>query len=68
MRALGKWWKRLHILGIHWLWFIFTFSYFGRIVDPARMVEGVLFFSMCIAALGLRVASFQKGRSPYPSL
>jgi methionine sulfoxide reductase heme-binding subunit len=68
MRAMGRNWKRLHTLGIHWLWFIFAFSYFGRIMDPARMAEGVLFFGLCVMALGLRVVARQKGRSPYPSL
>lgn len=56
VRAMGIWWKRLHTLGIHWLWFIFAFSYFGRIFDPARMQQGVILFSLCIAALGLRIA------------
>jgi DMSO/TMAO reductase YedYZ heme-binding membrane subunit len=57
VRALGPWWKRLHTLGIHWLWFIFAFSYAGRIGDPARRAEGLLFFGLCIAALALRVAA-----------
>jgi methionine sulfoxide reductase heme-binding subunit len=55
MKAMGKWWKRLHTAGIHWLWFIFTFSYFGRIFDPERQLQGALLFSLCLAALGLRV-------------
>lgn len=61
-RAMGIWWKRLHTVGIHWLWFIFTFSYFGRIMDPARMAQGLIFFPICIAALGLRLAAWSKAR------
>lgn len=61
-RAMGVWWKRLHTLGIHWLWFIFTFSYFGRIFDPARMAQGLVFFPICIAALGLRIWAWSKAR------
>ena len=61
-RAMGVWWKRLHTLGIHWLWFVFTFSYFGRIMDPERMTQGLVFFPICIAALGLRIAAWAKSR------
>ncbi len=61
-RALGVWWKRLHRLGIHWLWFIFAFSYFGRTMDPERMAQGLIFFPVCIAALGLRIAAWAKAR------
>ena len=31
VRRLGRNWVRLHKLGIYWLWFIFTFSYAGRV-------------------------------------
>ncbi len=61
-RALGKWWKRLHTLGIHWIWFIFTFSYFGRIFDAERWMQGAVLFPVCIAALGLRLAAWAKAR------
>lgn len=61
-RAMGVWWKRLHTVGIHWLWFIFTFSYFGRIMDPARMAQGLIFFPICVAALGLRIAAWAKAQ------
>jgi DMSO/TMAO reductase YedYZ heme-binding membrane subunit len=62
MRALGIWWKRLHRLGIHWLWFIFTFSYFGRLLEPERMGIAPLFLPIALAALGLRIAVWRKRR------
>ena len=62
MRALGVWWKRLHRAGIHWLWFAFTFSYFGRIFDPDRMAQGLVLFPVCLAALGLRLWARAKMR------
>jgi methionine sulfoxide reductase heme-binding subunit len=55
MKAMGIWWKRLHTLGIHWIWFIFTFSYFGRLFEPERWMQGAVLFPLCMAALGLRV-------------
>jgi DMSO/TMAO reductase YedYZ heme-binding membrane subunit len=64
MRRLGMWWKRLHTAGIHWIWFIFAFSYFGRLFDPERMVQGAILFPVCVAALGLRIAARRKARQP----
>jgi methionine sulfoxide reductase heme-binding subunit len=63
-RALGIWWKRIHRVGIHWLWFIFTFSYFGRLFDPGRMAQGAILFLLCLAALGLRVWVWARSRRP----
>lgn len=63
MRALGHNWKRLHSLGIHTLWFIFAFSYFGRIMKPESMTTGVIGFSIALAALVLRIAAWLKGCS-----
>jgi methionine sulfoxide reductase heme-binding subunit len=63
MMALGIWWKRLHTVGIHWLWFIFTFSYFGRLFDPGRMMQGAILFPLCLAALGLRLWVWSRRRT-----
>ncbi len=62
-RKLGIWWKRLHRLGIHWLWFIFAFSYFGRIMTPEKRLEGVILFGLCLVALGLRIWAWRTSRS-----
>lgn len=62
MRAMGKWWKRLHTLGIHWLWFIYVFSYFGRIMDGKEMGVAPYFFPIALLALGLRVAVWMRRR------
>jgi DMSO/TMAO reductase YedYZ heme-binding membrane subunit len=54
VRTLGaRNWKRLHAVGIFWIWGVFTFSYFGRIA------EGRLFFipflAVALAGLALRL-------------
>lgn len=56
-RRLGKWWGRLHLFGVYYIWFIFTASYAGRAVgaDPDKRVVGILFGSIMIAALALRL-------------
>ena len=56
-RRLGKWWGRLHRFGIYYIWFIFTASYAGRAfgTDPGKQVVGVVFGSVMIAALALRL-------------
>jgi methionine sulfoxide reductase heme-binding subunit len=55
MKALGKNWKRLHIFGIDYIWFIFTASYVTRIFKPEMMATGLLFTPVMFAALGLRL-------------
>ena len=62
MRALGKNWKRLHTFGIHYLWFIFFVSYLGRTMEPGKMAQGYIGVSIALAALGLRIAAWAKGR------
>ena len=63
MRVLGRNWKRLHTLGIHWLWGIFFVSYLGRIGKPESMTTGVIGTALALAALGLRIAAWRKGRA-----
>lgn len=55
MRALGRNWKRLHRTGLWWLWFVFTFSYFGRIFRPEKMVLGSVMTALFVAAALLRL-------------
>jgi methionine sulfoxide reductase heme-binding subunit len=62
MRALGRNWKRLHTLGIHWLWFVFAFSYFGRIAEGRELPYAAITFAVALLALGLRIAVWIKGR------
>lgn len=64
MRALGRNWKRLHTVGIHWLWFVFFASYAGRIMKPETMLQGTIGTTLALGALGLRVAVWRKGRRP----
>lgn len=58
VRALGRHWRTLHRIGIHWIWFVFAFSYTGR------LAEGRLFFAPFVAAalgaLGLRIMAWRR--------
>jgi DMSO/TMAO reductase YedYZ heme-binding membrane subunit len=60
--GLGRWWKQLHRFGIHWLWFIFTFTYFGRLLDPESFERGIVQFILCLAALAVRLFAWRKRR------
>ncbi|MEP6786523.1 MAG: hypothetical protein ABI898_12415 [Sphingomonadales bacterium] len=60
-RMMGIWWKRLHTAGIHWLWFIFAFSYLGRILGPPDMrLQGMILFPVALAAIGLRLVAARR--------
>ena len=55
VRRLGRNWVRLHTVGIYWLWYIFTFSYAGRVFDGK--LEFAPFLAFLVAGLGLRIAA-----------
>lgn len=61
-RVLGIWWKRVHRVGIHWIWFVFTFSYFGRLFDRELVTVEVVFFPIAMLAAGLRLAAWFRSR------
>lgn len=46
-------WRRLHTVGLYWLWFVFTFTYVGRL-SQARDFFAV-FALACVAALVIRI-------------
>lgn len=60
MRALGKNWKRLHVFGIHYIWFIFAASYTTRLFKPETLVTGLIFAPLLYIALGLRLYARRK--------
>jgi DMSO/TMAO reductase YedYZ heme-binding membrane subunit len=57
MRKLGKNWKRLHTIGIHYSWLIFFQSYAQSILrpDPDKWAWGLVFTLLLLGALGLRL-------------
>lgn len=61
MRGLGRNWKRLHRLGIHYLWLIFTLAYAGRIGEAGTRIEGVIGVALGLTALALRLAARRPG-------
>lgn len=62
MKRLGKYWKWLHRFGIHYIWFIFTFSYAGRIANPDMRMTGLIFTPIMFAALGLRLYAYFRAK------
>lgn len=61
-RRLGRWWKRIHTVGIHYVWFIFTASYTLRAIgdDPQYYPEGWSLMTVMFAALGIRLLALRK--------
>ncbi|MCE9650156.1 MAG: hypothetical protein K8R18_11090 [Parvibaculum sp.] len=61
VRTLGpKAWGWLHWIGLYDIWFIFTFSYFGRVTKDAPQEPRIVYialFSLAIAALLARIAT-----------
>jgi len=62
VRKLGaRGWQRLHKVGIYWLWFVFTFSYFGRVAEGRYAFLPLL--GLALVAFGLRIASWRARRA-----
>jgi DMSO/TMAO reductase YedYZ heme-binding membrane subunit len=56
-RRMGRWWKRLHLTGLWYVWLIFFQSYLGRALGgPERMAQGIYGVTLLLLALGLRLA------------
>jgi DMSO/TMAO reductase YedYZ heme-binding membrane subunit len=65
VRAMGVWWRRLHRVGIHYVWLIFTISYASRIVNPdaSYHLMGYVGSSVMLGALTVRLAAVSKRRA-----
>lgn len=64
-RAMGRWWKRLHRVGIHYAWVVFFQSYLGSALfhpDGEKRITGTLFTVLLLAALALRLAVWWRAR------
>ena len=59
-RALGIWWRRLHSLGIHYLWAVMTVSYAGKAVGGIEPLVSVPFALIAVGAMALRIKARRK--------
>jgi DMSO/TMAO reductase YedYZ heme-binding membrane subunit len=60
MRALGRNWKRLHTLGMWWLWFVFTYSYGGRIFRAGTETLGLVMAGLFVLAALIRIPAIRR--------
>lgn len=66
-RTLGpRGWKRLHTLGIHVLWFIFTYTVVTSLVAAPTFAKGV-FVALGLGALALRIAGSRAAARGQPA-
>lgn len=68
-RALGRGWRRLHLLSAHVIWAVFTLTYAGFIGSPGHRARGILGVAVCLAAEAVRMAAWRRmrGGMPVPS-
>ena len=60
MRRLGRWWKRLHTFGMHYIWLIFFQSWVGGALEAPSYWGFVV---VAIGGLGLRILAWFKHRT-----
>ena len=63
MRRLKKNWKRLHTLGLHYLWVIFMQSFVGRVGADDPYYLYLILTLLGLAGLGLRVWAYWARRA-----
>lgn len=63
MRALGRNWRRLHTIGVHYIWLIFTLAYAGRLANPATLPEALYGVPLCLTALAVRLLARRQPRT-----
>jgi methionine sulfoxide reductase heme-binding subunit len=65
-RAMGRWWKRLHRVGIWYIFLIFAQSYAGRLVEfDEHGPEGLYGVTLLLLALALRFAPRPRRQPAY---
>ena len=66
VRALGRWWGRLHTIGVHYLWLIFMQSFVPRaFAADASAFDSYLYGALCLLGLVgllLRISAFVVAR------
>jgi methionine sulfoxide reductase heme-binding subunit len=60
VRRLGRHWRKLHRVGVHWLWFVFAFSYAGRVAAGDAFFAP--FLVLALGALALRLVAWRTRR------
>ncbi|RIL04586.1 MAG: hypothetical protein DCC71_13635 [Proteobacteria bacterium] len=61
VRRLGRRWRPLHLFGVHYIWFVFAFSYFGRVA--AGQLAFLPLFGAALGALALRIVAARRRRA-----
>ena len=61
--AMGRWWKRLHSFGIHYLWLIFAAAYWLKAIAGEQRAITATFGIIALGALGLRIAAWRKAKA-----
>lgn len=62
VRALGRWWKRLHRIGIHYVWAIFVYTFAG-----AALFAPWYWLFVAIGGAGLLMRVIARRRPPEPA-
>jgi DMSO/TMAO reductase YedYZ heme-binding membrane subunit len=63
VRRLGRHWRTLHRVGVHLIWFVFAFSYAGRVAAGEPFFAPLLALALGALALRLVAARRRAGRA-----
>lgn len=65
-RRMGRWWRRVHLLGLSALWFAFFTAYAGRLFSREQFLTGLIFTSIALLILAVRLYALVPRRLTAP--
>ena len=65
-RRMGRWWRRVHLLGLSALWFAFFTAYAGRLFSREQFMTGLIFAPVALLILIVRLYALMPRRLTDP--
>ena len=66
-RRMGRWWRRVHLLGLSALWLAFFVAYAGRLFAREQFLTGLIFTPVVLLILAVRLYALTPRRLTAPS-
>ncbi|QKS01579.1 hypothetical protein F9288_19610 [Sphingomonas sp. CL5.1] len=66
-RWMGRWWRRVHLLGLSGLWLAFFAAYAGRLLAREQFLTGLIFTPVVLLILAVRLYALARRRVTAPS-
>ena len=63
IKQLGRWWKRIHTVGVNVIWIYYLVAYTQMLFEPELRPVGIVVLPLLIAALVIRLVPWQQRKN-----